>query len=231
MKGQVSVFLPCRKGSERIKNKNNRDFAGKTGGLLAIKLEQLAASRSIDEIIVSTNDPVSIQTAQKYAEKDPRIHVVERPEKLSLGTTSLSDLIDYVPGVCSHDQILWTHVTSPFVDAHDYDGFIATYFDQLSLGFDSLMTVKKLQNFIWDSAQAAIINKNGKEKWPKTQDLKVLYEINSAAFINSKENYLKFKDRIGPHPYLMELSVLSSYEIDWKKDFYDAEKLFGLLNG
>lgn len=30
----VHVFLPCRKGSERIPNKNTKDFAGVKGGLL-----------------------------------------------------------------------------------------------------------------------------------------------------------------------------------------------------
>ena len=37
----ITAFIPCRAGSERIAKKNTKLFAGKEGGLLAIKLEQL----------------------------------------------------------------------------------------------------------------------------------------------------------------------------------------------
>ena len=36
------VFLPCRKGSERVPQKNTRTFAGVVGGLLWIKLNELS---------------------------------------------------------------------------------------------------------------------------------------------------------------------------------------------
>ena len=48
------VFLPCRKGSQRVPNKNTRPFAGIEGGLLRIKLEQLLACKrytSTDDVV------------------------------------------------------------------------------------------------------------------------------------------------------------------------------------
>ena len=50
------AFLPCRKGSQRVPNKNTRTFAGIEGGLLRIKLEELLKAQLIDEIILSSND-------------------------------------------------------------------------------------------------------------------------------------------------------------------------------
>ena len=50
MKDKVIAFLPCRKGSERVKEKNTRSFAGIEGGLTKIKLDQLIACPEIDEI-------------------------------------------------------------------------------------------------------------------------------------------------------------------------------------
>ena len=48
---QNIVFLPCRKGSQRVPNKNTRPFAGVDGGLLRIKLEELLKAKLIDKII------------------------------------------------------------------------------------------------------------------------------------------------------------------------------------
>lgn len=41
MSDKVAFFLPTRKGSERVKNKNTRPFAGDEGGLVEIKIKQL----------------------------------------------------------------------------------------------------------------------------------------------------------------------------------------------
>ena len=39
----LTLFLPCRRGSERVANKNTRPFADHPGGLLGVKLDQLEA--------------------------------------------------------------------------------------------------------------------------------------------------------------------------------------------
>ena len=53
---KIAFFLPTRKGSERVKNKNTRPFAGIEGGLIENKIRQLLCCEKIDEIILSTND-------------------------------------------------------------------------------------------------------------------------------------------------------------------------------
>lgn len=65
-----------------------------------------------------------------------------------------------------------------------------------------------------------------KEKWPRTQTLPELYEVNSGVFINSLDNYLNFKDRIGKKPFLYRTEGLSSFDIDWPEDFDMAENLY-----
>lgn len=224
----ISVFLPTRKGSERVINKNTRDFNNITGGLLYLKLNELLKAELIDEIILSTNDSVSMEIASRF--NSSKIILNERPEELAQGNTSLLDLVDYVPSVCNYPNILWTHVTSPFIEASDYDKMIENYFQQLQFGHDSLMTVKAIKNFIWDDKLKDIVNRVNNEKWPRTQDLKVLFEIDSAAFINSKEKYISEKNRIGQNPYLYELSGIKGFDIDWQDDFNLAEQLHKVLS-
>ena len=95
---KISFFLPTRKGSERVINKNTRPFAGIEGGLVENKIKQILATKRIDEIIFSSNDEKCLEVAQKYA-SDSRMKIVERPEELCLSSTNLQDLICYVPTI------------------------------------------------------------------------------------------------------------------------------------
>ncbi|PKG43431.1 acylneuraminate cytidylyltransferase family protein [Psychroflexus sp. MES1-P1E] len=227
MNKSVSVFLPTRAMSERVKNKNTRIFAGIEGGLLKVKLVQLLDCSCIDEVILSTNDRDSIEVARKF--KDHRkLKVIERPEQLALSTTNLMDLVNYVPKVCDSNHILWTHVTSPLVNTADYTNAVKTYFKILEQGFDSLMSVKEIQNFIWSKEQNKVVNKkqDDEKKWPRTQDLNKIYEVNSAIFMASKEVYMTEQDRIGKKPFLLTQNQIKSTDVDWEEDFKLAEILY-----
>ncbi|MBQ4677644.1 acylneuraminate cytidylyltransferase family protein [Aeromonas hydrophila] len=216
----IHVFLPCRKGSERIPNKNTKDFSGIKGGLLKIKLDQLINTHGVDSIIVSSNDAVVLEFADKY--HDSRIRIDERPEHLGSSTTSTDDLIKYVPSIIPSGHVLWTHVTSPFFDACDYDDIIKCYHEGLSNGFDSLMTVKELRGFIWNKTRAISYDRDF-EKWPRTQTIEPLYEINSAVFLNGIDQYKSMSDRIGLKPIMYISDGIKSMDIDWPDDFLFAE--------
>lgn len=62
MNNKISFFLPTRKGSERVKNKNTRPFANIEGGLVENKIRQLLSTKFIDEIIFSSNDKDLLQS-------------------------------------------------------------------------------------------------------------------------------------------------------------------------
>lgn len=230
MNNGISVFLPTRAGSERVKNKNTRDFAGLKGGLLSLKLGQLLSLSKIKEVVLSTNDEGSIAVAQTYL-SNPKLKLIRRPEHLAQSQTNLTDLVKYVPSICNNDHILWTHVTSPLVVAEDYEHAIDLYFEEIKKGYDSLMTVKEIQNYIWSEDKNKVLNRKegDQKKWPRTQDLEKVFEVNSAIFIASKKIYEEEQDRIGLNPYLLKQNSLQSVDVDWEEDFKIAEKLFSLL--
>ena len=131
MKERITFFLPTRKGSERVKNKNTKPFAGIEGGLMENKIKQLVEAKLLDEIILSTNDEICMAIAEKYAAKDCRVRIIPRPEELCLSSTNLQDLICYVPTITDAEHILWGHVTTPLVGADQYDSGIQLYLDNL----------------------------------------------------------------------------------------------------
>ena len=222
---KVAFFLPTRKGSERVKNKNTRDFAGIKGGLLENKLRQLINSNRIDEIILSTNDEECIDIATPYTEKYSQIKIVKRPDELCMDSTNLQDLISYVPMITDAQHILWGHVTTPFVDGAEYDSAIKMYFSKLKENYDSLISVLGVKNFFLNK-EGIIINNTSSIPWPRTQDLAILYEINHAVFLAKREIYEKQKNRIGETPYLYEMDKLKSFDIDWEEDFAIAEMMY-----
>ena len=178
----ITAFLPCRKGSQRIPNKNVKTFGEVPGGLLSIKLRQLVACDAIDEVVVSSNDARVLQFVEDL--ESSKLRIDERPDELGSSSTTTDELIAYVPSIITSGNILWTHVTSPFITSSDYSRIINTYFEKLSLGFDSLMTVQKHRGFFW--SESGPLNYRKEElKWPMTQNLSPIYEVDSGAFLSS----------------------------------------------
>ena len=220
------VFLPCRKGSQRIPNKNTRDFAGIHGGLLRIKLEQLLKVGEVDKIILSSNDDEVFEVARQL--KNSKVEMLTRDESLCSSATSTDELIRYVGQIIREGTVLWTHVTSPFLGADTYSRMLKTYHENLGQ-YDSLMAVNELRTFIWDGQGPVNYDKNV-EKWPRTQTLNTWYEVNSAAFIADTSVYKTLNDRVGNKVFMFPTSQLESIDIDWPDDFAFAEKLYKLYN-
>ena len=88
------------------------------------------------------------------------------------------------------------------------------------------MSVKQYRNFLWSTKRNDIVNRATSAKWPRTQDLDNLYEIDSAIFLASKAVYNQERNRIGRKPYLFEQSTYQSLDVDYEEDFNLAEMLY-----
>ena len=68
---KITAVVPIRKGSQRVKDKNLRPFAGIT--LLENKLNTLLNVPELDQIIVNTNSDEAIEIVKaKYADSKIR---------------------------------------------------------------------------------------------------------------------------------------------------------------
>jgi len=219
---KVSVFLPCRKGSERVPKKNIKPFADFENGLIAIKLDQLVQVESVSNIVLSTNDEEILEYAQGL--NHPKIQTHKRIESLSTSQTSTDQLVGHALELIPEGHILWTHVTSPFLNGQTYEEIISTYFNKLDRGYDSLMTTNLIHGFLWNEA-APINYDRALEKWPRTQTLAPIHEINSGVFLASAHIYRELQDRIGEKTYLYPLDKIQGFDIDWEDDFKIAEAI------
>ena len=221
----INVFLPCKRISRRVPNKNKKRFASNKYGLFQIKINQLLNSKKINSIVLSTNDRQLISYTKLLEKKKIIVH--EREDKnLSNDNGTVEDLIDHAMKIMPRGHILWTHVTSPFVSSKIYDKIILEYIKAIKSGkYDSLMTVSKISGYVWNNKRALSYDSKI-EKWPKTQNIKPLNKVNSAVFLSSIDNYKKFKDRIGKRPLMHSLEHPLSFDIDNIDDFRFAETVF-----
>ena len=224
-KDKVTVIIPCRSGSERVKNKNTRPFAGFGNGLVELKLRQLVSVTEIDEIIISSNDPVVLDFARRYAQDcDSRVEAIERPNELGASYTPMSAFIRYMSKLRDSGTMLMLHVTHPFLGPKEITGVINSYRDAQNKGYDSLATVTRLQKFIWNN-DGPYNYDNTKEKWPRSQDLEPLFEINHAAYMIPFELMREVDDRIGRKVFLCELQQAVTMDIDWEEEFHLLEEM------
>lgn len=234
MTKEVIAFLPCRQGSERVKEKNVRPFADIAGGLTQIKLQQLIRCAGIDRIVVSTDDPKVIDIARSCAQStEKNITILERPTHLCLSTTSMDDFISYIPSIIPEGILLWVHVTEPFADEMVYQSAVQAYQQHVEMGeYDSLLSVTPIQTFLWDK-QGPLNYDPEQQKWPRSQDLPIYYEINCAVFMISIAGIVQHNDRVGQAPYLFPLEFPATVDIDTPQDFALAQSLWraGIQDG
>ncbi|MFI3194299.1 MAG: hypothetical protein QX195_00625 [Methylococcaceae bacterium] len=226
---KVTAVIPCRKGSQRVINKNTRPFGGLTYGLLELKLRQLDRVEAVDEIWVSTNDPVVMTAvdAIRVALTKPVILDI-RPDEYA-ADDSLQALIAYLSRTIDSDVIAWTHVTSPFFLPSLYQAALTAYSEAVQKQTaDSLMSVDVAQTFAMRLGQWISHDATGK-KWPRTQDLDKIFLVNSALFVISQKLMVKLQDRVGQHALLFETPFLHGFDIDWEEEFLLGESLYHTL--
>lgn len=224
---QVIAFLPCRKGSKRVVGKNIRRFGGVEGGLTRIKLGQLMDCAAIDRVVVSTDDEAVMTICHDVAgSRRKPLEVLHRDGRLAADDTSTDDLVRHVPEIIPGGVVLWTHVTSPFLGAEQYEAAIAAYGNAVASGkHDSLMSVTRIQTFLWDESGPVNYDRT-REKWPATQSLPPLFEVNSGLFLIEAGLMRRFDDRIGERPFLYETGHLHSFDIDTESQFELGDRLW-----
>lgn len=213
-------FIPCRAGSERVKNKNTRPFGGFEGGLIDLKLRQMASVSRLSEIIVSSNDPLVLDFATRFSEEhDPRVKAVVRPDEYGVSSTSMEAFIrDYIAHLREDGVLFWTHVTHPFVTARIYEEALDAYEKKAAEGYDCLVSATKLQRFLWRGGKPFNYD-NTREKWPRSQDIEPVYEINHAIYAIPFATMRETGDRIGKHPFFFEMEESHAMDIDWEDQF------------
>jgi CMP-N-acetylneuraminic acid synthetase len=221
---KVTALLPMKGHSERVPNKNLRDFLGRP--LYHHIAESLLGSRSVDWIIIDTD---SRQIAEDAKGNFDRVVIVDRPEEICGDMVEMNAVIDYDLSQIGGEHFLQTHSTNPLLTAETIDRAVECYFKNLD-NYDSLFSVNRLQTRLYHK-DGSPINHDPKEL-KRTQDLPSVYEENSNIYIFSRSSFEEAgKRRIGKRPYMFEMDQIEAIDIDVMNDFELAKALYLLREG
>lgn len=216
---KLTALLPMKGHSERVPNKNMRNFCGEP--LFYKILHELMKVEYIDEIIVDT-DGDEIKKALKN--DFPSVIIKERREELKGDYVSMNRVIADDMDFTESNFILQTHSTNPLLRSNTIYKAIISYFEKLSI-YDSLFSVTKYQARLYRGDGTAV-NHNPQELI-RTQDLEPLYEENSNIYIFSKDSFKNNgMKRIGGNPQMFVVPQIEAMDIDNEDDFIIAEQIY-----
>lgn len=218
---KVTALVPMKGHSERVPNKNMRDFGG--APLYHAIMATLDKSQYVEKVIINTDSEVIAEDATKHWKK---VQINWRPEELRGDFVSMNDVINYdVDNEKDSDVFMQTHSTNPLLTTETLDAAIAHYFKSVNEGYDSVFGVTKFQSrFYWADGRA--INHNPAELI-RTQDLPPIFEENSNFYIFSRESFKAAGNkRIGLHPAMFAENKLEAIDIDDPDDFALALALY-----
>lgn len=224
MTHKIIALLPMKGHSERVKNKNMRDFGGKP--LYHAVLSTLLQCSNIEKVVINTDSDKIKEDALKNFD---RVEIIDRPAEIQGDFIAMNDIIGYDLAHTDGTYYMQTHSTNPLVSAETIDKAIEFFFENLGT-YDSVFSVTRLQTRLyWNDGSA--INHNPAELL-RTQDLPPVFEENSNFFIFSKESFKNAGNkRIGLKPAMFEQNKLEAVDIDDPEDFELAEILYTKRNG
>ncbi|NKI31202.1 cytidylyltransferase domain-containing protein [Croceivirga thetidis] len=217
---KVIALMPMKGNSERIPNKNLKDFCG--APLYHRVLQSLLDSKHIDEVVINTDsEKISEDVARNF---DNRVVIHKRPDEIIGDFVSMNKVIEYDLNNTEADYYIQTHSTNPLLKSETIDGAFDKMFKNKE-GYDSIFSVTRLQTRLYSSDGSPL--NHDPEQLLRTQDLPPIYEENSNFYIFSKSSFKSAGgSRIGDNPLMYEIPHIEAIDIDELHDFIIAESLF-----
>jgi CMP-N-acetylneuraminic acid synthetase len=205
------ALLPMRHVSERVRQKNYRELAGRP--LYHHIVNALIACPSVDRVVIDTDsDWIRRDAAAIF----PDVEVVDRPRHLRDGSTPMNEVllpdIDRIPA----DFYLQTHSTNPLLRSETIERAISTFLTARPTN-DSLFGVTRLQTRLW-TAEGKAVN-HDPDVLLRTQDLPPVFEENSCLYLFDGETLRRRHNRIGDRPLLFEVPREEALDIDDEFDW------------
>ena len=116
----ITAVVTVRSGSQRVKNKNLKQFCDK--GIIEYKIEVLKKVKKIDEIIVNTDSDEAIEISKKhdigFKRREPYFASSECPN---------SEFWSNIAQNTKSKYIMFTHCTNPLVKKNTYQKFLKIF--------------------------------------------------------------------------------------------------------
>ena len=212
---KITGLIPVKGNSERVTDKNLRSFG--RSSLFELKLEQLSHTNCFHSIVVSSEDARIRDVAKANG-----FHTHNRDPKYSTSDVPMSSVYSYIASEVDGDHIAWINVTNPLAGPECYTAAVQKY-QELDAQFDCLLSVTESREYMFFDDKPVNFFPN---PWPKSQDLKGLYEMNFVINILKNRDMVEWGSCVGSSPYFYVLDRVSAWDIDFPEDFEFCEMIY-----
>ena len=210
------AFIPIKLNSQRLANKNILPIGGHP--LCWHVAETLTNARGIDEVYVYCSD----EDVMNYLPEG--VIFKKRSRELDGDMVKGFEIYESFISEVDADIYVLAHTTSPFLKVESVENALAHI---LTGENDSAFSAERIQTFAW--YKGSPINYE-LDDVPRTQDMEPIWIETSAFFMFKKEIFTEYRRRIGFKPYVQEVSGIEAVDIDEKKDYELALKLWEVEN-
>lgn len=211
----ISVVIPVREGSSRVKSKIYLPFHDNLN-LLEWKVAQLKKVQNSKRIFLSSNAEKVKETAHQMG-----VEFLPRADYLSVGhEASFTEVICGVVNDIPTEHFAWVTVVVPLMKPSEYREAFKIYQEKVmgQKSFDSLVSVNLLKEYFWDDNGP--INYQANRNHTISQDLPNIYRVTNGLYMRSKVDTLKDGYFLGSNPYRHVVGKISGIDIDEYEDYH-----------
>ncbi len=225
-KNQFFGFIPARKGSVRVKNKNIIRLNNKS--LIEYTFDQVSRSKKIDQIYVSSNDDKVLEISKKFK----KVKYIKRKNSLSNSKTLMREVIlDFLDSIKkSYDlqkvNLVILQPTSPQRKYTDIDKAIRLFKKKKFKPLISLSEPITNPHYIYYLKNKKLVPLNKSLESQKRQNIKKFLCINGSIYILNAKSYLKNPNILKKNSTIFEMNKKHSIQID---DYYDLIMMKNLM--
>ncbi len=211
-------FIPLRKGSKGIPNKNKRKMVGRP--LFTWVLGEAIFS-DLDVICIYTDDQDIIDFVVKEYHWTNKVKALLRSEESASDKASTElAILEFCEKVnYDFDVFCLLQATSPFTKRKDINACL----NKINETYDSALTVVNTHRFIWNEKGEAI-NYDPFNR-PRRQDFEGMLIENGAVYAITKQSLHEKKNRLGDNVAIVKMPEESLFEIDSENDWVVVEQL------
>jgi len=221
------ILIPCRKGSEGIKNKNFLKVKNNPIYRYSVKHAKIIKNTFNSSLIGITTDNTKV-----LKKKIKDVFLINRPSKISKNDSKSSEYILHALQYFKKKNILFKNLiilqpTSPLREKKDLLKAVKTY---LSKKPSSLISVYK-ENYINEKVMYEKNKSYGKplnilhNNENMRQEHKPFFVRNGSIYITKIKFFMKYKKIISNNPILHVMNRINSVNIDTKDDLEIFKKL------
>ena len=217
---KISIIIPAKGTSERLKNKNMLEINSKS--LTYHACEKCLNVKSIDNVYLDTESDEMIKSVQPLVDKG--LKIIKRPEYLATNNYGGNELIVFEQTqIEKSDLILHTYPTSPLITAETIE-YVIQCFKEHGEKYDSFFTAIHFQEYIW--------NEHGPinftlEELPNAINLPKNIVVETHGLYGIRDEALtRYKRRLGTKCMPIEIPREEAMDINYEEDFKLLEILW-----